>query len=123
MKQKKMILTSKDVKIMFETNLIDIQHIAINSKNADDFKKQLLEGLDLKGDVPLSPEKENLKRLIMHDGMTIKEASTEREMKLETITYLWNFLTNKGKIEDFNPDFLFDIYKQFEGLTSSHIAR
>ena len=119
MKQKKMILTSKDVKIMFETNLINIQHIAINSKNADDFKKQLLEGLDLKGDVPLSPEKENLKRLIMHDGMTIKEASTEREMKLETITYLWNFLTNKGKIEDFNPDFLFDIYKQFEGLTSS----
>jgi hypothetical protein len=78
MKQKKMILTSKDVKIMFETNLIDIQHIAINSKNADDFKKQLLEGLDLKGDVPLSPEKENLKRLIMHDGMTIKEASTEQ---------------------------------------------
>ena len=119
MKQKKMILTSKDVKIMFETNLIDIQHIAINSKNADDFKKQLLKGLDLKGDIPLSPEKENLKRLIMHDGMTIKEASTEREMKLETITYLWNFLTNKGKIEDFNPDFLFDIYKQFEGLTSS----
>ena len=119
MKQKKMILTSKDVKIMFETNLIDIQHIAINSKNADDFKKQLLEGLDLKGDVPLSPEKENLKRLIMHDGMTIKEASTEREMKLETITYLWNFLTNKGNIEDFSPDFLFDIYKQFEGLTSS----
>ena len=119
MKQKKMILTSKDVKIMFETNLINIQHIAINSKNADDFKKQLLKGLDLKGDIPLSPEKENLKRLIMHDGMTIKEASTEREMKLETITYLWNFLTNKGKIEDFNPDFLFDIYKQFEGLTSS----
>ena len=119
MKQKKMILTSKDVKIMFETNLINIQHIAINSKNADDFKKQLLKGLDLKGDIPLSPEKENLKRLIMHDGMTIKEASTEREMKLETITYLWNFLTNKGNIEDFSPDFLFDIYKQFEGLTSS----
>ena len=119
MKQKKMILTSKDVKIMFETNLINIQHIAINSKNADDFKKQLLKGLDLKGDIPLSPEKENLKRLIMHDGMTIKEASTEREMKLETITYLWNFLTNKGKIEDFSPDFLFDTYKQFEGLTSS----
>ena len=119
MKQKKMILTSKDVKIMFETNLINIQHIAINSKNADDFKKQLLKGLDLKGDIPLSPEKENLKRLIMHDGMTIKEASTEREMKLETITYLWNFLTNKGNIEDFNPDFLFDTYKQFEGLTSS----
>lgn len=119
MKQKKMILTSKDVKIMFETNLINIQHIAINSKNADDFKKQLLKGLDLKGDIPLSPEKENLKRLIMHDGMTIKEASTEREMKLETITYLWNFLTNKGNIEDFSPDFLFDTYKQFEGLTSS----
>ena len=119
MKQKKMILTSKDVKIMFETNLINIQHIAINSKNADDFKKQLLEGLDLKGDVPLSPEKENLKRLIMHDGMTIKEASTEREMKLETITYLWNFLTNKGNIEDFSPDFLFDTYKQNERKTSN----
>ena len=119
MKQKKMKLTSKDVKIMFETNLQDIQLIAMNSSSADDFKQQLLRGLHLDEDVPLSPDKENLKQLILHDGMTITEASTEQVMKLETITFLYNFLTNKGNIEDYNPDFLFDVYKQFEESTSS----
>ena len=119
MKQKKMKLTSKDVKIMFETNLQDIQLIAMNSSTADDFKQQLLRGLHLDEDVPLSPDKENLKQLILHDGMTITEASTEQIMKLETITILYNFLTNKENIEDYNPDFLFDVYKQFEESTSS----
>lgn len=119
MKQKKMKLTSKDVKIMFETNLQDIQLIAMNSSSADDFKQQLLRGLHLDEDVPLSPDKENLKQLILHDGMTIAEASTEQVMKLETITILYNFLTNKENMEDYNPDFLFDVYKQFEESTSS----
>ena len=69
MKQKKMKLTSKDVKIMFETNLQDIQLIAMNSSSADDFKQQLLRGLHLDEDVPLSPDKENLKQLILHDDL------------------------------------------------------
>lgn len=119
MKQKKMKLASKDVKIMFETNLQNIQQIAISSLSADDFKQQLLKGLHLEGEIPLSPDKENLKRLILHDGMTIKEASTEKMIKLETITCLYNFLTGKGNIEDYNPDFLFDVYKQFEESTCS----
>ena len=104
MKQKKMKLTSKDVKIMFETNLQDIQLIAMNSSSADDFKQQLLRGLHLDEDVPLSPDKENLKQLILHDGMTITEASTEQVMKLETITILYNFLTNKENIEDYKKE-------------------
>ena len=44
MKQKKMKLTSKDVKIMFETNLQDIQLIAMNSSSADDFKLPIVTG-------------------------------------------------------------------------------
>ena len=68
MKQKKMKLTSKDVKIMFETNLQDIQLIAMNSSSADDFKQQLLRGLHLDEDVPLSPDKENLKQLLLLFG-------------------------------------------------------
>lgn len=118
MKQKKMKFTSKDVKIMFETNLQSIQQIAMKSQNGDDFKQQLMDCLHLNGKIPLSAEKEGIKRLILHDGITIKEASTNKEIKLETISYLWYFLRDDRKTENFNPDFLLDVYKQFEGLTT-----
>lgn len=111
-----MKFTSQDVKIMFDTNLKHIQQLAIQSPNAVTFKQQLLDSLHLNGAIPLSPAEENIKRLILHDGMTIKEASTDTEMKIETISQLWDFLTNKTETNTFNSDYLIDIYKQFESL-------
>lgn len=122
MKQKKMKITSQDVKLMFETKLQHIKQLAIQSQNADDFKQQLLDSLQLNGSIPLSPAKENIKRLIQHDGKTIKEASTDKEMKLNTISYLWDFLAERAGAESFNCDFLIDIYKQFEIIADNSIS-
>src|SRR5574344_907888 len=113
-------MKSHDVKVMFETKLHYIWQIAMQSQSADDFKQQLLNSLKLNDAVLLSPEKDNIKRLILHDGLTIKEASTDTEIKLNTITSLWRFLTDKAKPESFNSDFLIDIYKQFEIMTDNY---
>lgn len=115
MKQKKTSsLTSRDVRSMFETRLQHIQQLAVESHDADDFKQRLLNSLQLNGAAPLSPEKENMKRLIQHDGMIVREASTDEEMKLSTITDLWCFLTDRAGEGSLSPDFLIDVYKQFE---------
>lgn len=113
-------MKSHDVKVMFETKLHYIWQIAMQSQSADDFKQQLLNSLKLNDAVLLSPEKDNIKRLILHDGLTLKEASTDTEIKLNTITSLWRFLTDKAKPESFNNDFLIDIYKQFEIMTDNY---
>ncbi len=119
MRMKRKEITSHDVKFMFETKLQPIQQLAMRSQNAEDFKLQLLNYLQLSGSPPLSPAKENLKRLIQHDGMTIKEASTGKDLKLNTITDLWYFLTDRAGPESLTCDFLIDIYKQFEIITDN----
>lgn len=116
MKQKKMKLTSQDVKVMFETNLGWIKRIATRAQSPEHFKVWLAEELELNGERQLNPQEETIRSLIMHDGWSVKEASTGKTMKLETITTLWNFLTGTYRLEAFHPDFLIDVYKQFEAL-------
>lgn len=116
MKQKKMKLTSHDVKLMFETNLQQIKQMATQSNDADEFKRKLSVSLHLNDTIPLSPAKENIKRLIQYDGKYIIEASTDKEIKAETITCLWQFLTDRTEADSLSNAFLIDIYKQFEGI-------
>lgn len=101
---------------MFETNLRNIQQMAVNCQDADQFKQQLIGSLRLNGNIPLSPEQETIMRLVRNDGITIQEASTEKTIKIETISILWRFLTNRESV-DCHVDFLLDIYKQLESLT------
>lgn len=122
MKQKKMKLTPQDVKIMFETNLQKIHQLAMHSRSAEDFKQLLLDELHLDGTVPLTPAEENIKRLIQYDGKTIREASAETEITLETISNLWKFLTGAVGTGAFRLDFLLDVYKQFEAITSNALT-
>ncbi len=122
MKQKKMNITSQDVRLMFETNLPLIQQAASGSRDANDFKQRLMESLHLNGETPLTPAAENIKRLIQHDGTTIQEASTGKEIRLETMGYLWNFLTGNKNVAQPHADFLLDVYRQFEHLKGSPSA-
>lgn len=104
------------VKIMFETHLPLIHQTAITSPDAETFKCRLTDILHLNDSDSLSAGQENIKRLIDNDGITVIEASSEQEMKIETISCLWRFLTEKENANRCNPDFLIDIYKQFEAL-------
>ena len=57
-----------------------------------------------------------IKRLIDNDGKTIYEASTEQEIKIETISLLWKFLTNRIINEEISVDLWIDLYHQFDRL-------
>lgn len=81
MKQKKMKLTSQDVKVMFETNLGWIKRIATRAQSPEHFKVWLAEELELNGERQLNPQEETIRSLIMHDGWSVKEASTGKTMK------------------------------------------
>jgi len=122
MKQKKMKLTSWDVKRMFETNLPHLLQLAHQCSGAEAFKQQLVSSLHLDADGALSEELQNIGRLVRHDGLVVHEASTGKEMRLETISKLWTFLSGMECPEAFHPDFLLDVYKQFEALNEPPVA-
>lgn len=50
--------------------------------------------------------------LIEYDGSPIDELSTGEELSIQTITYLWQFLTGK-LTEEVSPDLFIDLYHQF----------
>ncbi|MBM6993427.1 MAG: KamA family protein [Prevotella sp.] len=120
MKQKKMTLTSEDVKIMFETRLPTLCQLALSCHNAHDFKQQLSLHLHLVGNASLSPAENNIRRLIEHDQHTILEASSEQTLTLRTITLLWNFLKGIPQDQTVSADFYLDVYKQFERLSAPY---
>ncbi len=115
-------LTPRELKTLFETKMQSIVNIALNSHDIGEFKVRLLDFLLLNEEKQSSLEQETIMRLIHHDGMMIKEASTEEKMKLDTITNLWHFLREKDDFDKYNSDFLIDIYKQFENLNVNNSA-
>lgn len=114
MKQNKVKITAENVRKKFEECLQPVCQMALDSATARDFKQRLTYFLSSHVEKPLSPERENLLRLIRNDGMEIFEASTETTLKLETISLLWRYLKGQGCPEEVSAAYLWDIYKQFE---------
>ena len=61
-----------------------------------------------------------LLELISNDGKTIKELSTGKSIKLNTIGDLWHFLRRQDW-ESISEDFIIDLYRQFK-LLSNHVV-
>lgn len=112
MKQKNKMLSSKDVKTLFETQLTQLTSLASESQDETTFKNKLNDYLS-SNHINNSIAAENIKRLIENDGRTIFEQSTEQEIRLETISLLWQFLTNRITNEEISVDLWIDLYHQF----------
>lgn len=112
MKQKNKMLSTKDIKTLFETRLTQLTSLASESQDETDFKKKLNDYL-LSDDINNPDGARQIKRLIDNDGKTIYEASTEQEMKVETISLLWKFLTDRIINEEISVDLCIDLYHQF----------
>ena len=112
MKQKNKMLSSKDVKTLFETQLTQLTSLASESQDETTFKNKLNDYLS-STHINNSIAAENIKRLIENDGRTIFEQSTEQEIRLETISLLWQFLTNRITNEEISVDLWIDLYHQF----------
>lgn len=118
MKQKKMKLASRDIRELFRTRLPNIRQMAVTSTDAVAFGRRLTEALGLDSGRPLSAAAETISRLIRYDGQTVREASTDRDVTIETISLLWRFLTDRCRPDEVSVDFLIDVYQQFEALTT-----
>lgn len=103
-------------KAQFETKHPFVADIASRSQNISTFRRQLTEAISKDLAIVSQTAKDNLLRLIKYDGKTIYELSEEKQIKIETITKLWQFLKDDTPAETFSSDFLTDISRQIERL-------
>ena len=115
MKQKNKMLSTHGIKTLFETRLTQLTSLASESQDETAFKNKLNDYL-LSGPIYNPAAARQIKRLIDNDGKTIYEASTEQEIKIETISLLWKFLTNSIINEEISVDLWIDLYHQFDRL-------
>ena len=115
MKQKNKMLSTHGIKTLFETRLTQLTSLASESQDETAFKNKLNDYL-LSGPISNPAAARQIKRLIDNDGKTIYEASTEQEIKIETISLLWKFLTNRIINEEISVDLWIDLYHQFDRL-------
>ena len=115
MKQKNKMLSTHGIKTLFETRLTQLTSLASESQDETAFKNKLNDYL-LSGPIYNPAAARQIKRLIDNDGKTIYEASTEQEIKIETISLLWKFLTNRIINEEISVDLWIDLYHQFDRL-------
>ncbi len=110
-----MMLTHQDVKTLFETKLTRLASLASESPDETIFKNKLRDYL-LSDHIKNPIAAQNIQNLIDNDGKTIYELSTEKEIKIETISLLWQFLTNRITDEETLVDLWIDMYHQFQRL-------
>lgn len=112
MKQKKMLsLTLSQLKQLYQNEFPELVRIARESKEAEHFK-QKLEGLITRMGL-LKEAVEQIRLLIDYDGKTIHELSTDKSIKIFSITLLYNFLSEKEE-EGVETDLLLDLFQQFK---------
>ena len=115
MKQKNKMLSTHGIKTLFETRLTQLTSLASESQDETAFKNKLNDYL-LSCPIYNPAAAMQIKRLIDNDGKTIYEAPTEQEIKIETISLLWKFLTNRIINEEISVDLWIDLYHQFDRL-------
>lgn len=107
-------LSIKELKAMYKTNLVDIMRMAAECEDLHAFKdsfKKYLSSDKIKND----SAGKSISELIKNDGKIVFELSTEKEITISTIQYLWLFLNDEINDESY-VDLLIDLYYQLMGL-------
>lgn len=109
--KKKETYPSNQPRMLFETRLPRIAALASESRNEDEFKRRLCDDLHTEELHPASVR--NIRRLIEYDGKTIYELSTEREIRIETISLFWRLLKGYPLEAEVSEDLWTDLFRQF----------
>lgn len=110
-----MMLSNKDIKTLFETYFPQLITLAHESQHETDFKNKLKQYL-LSKQIKNQLAAKQMLRFIENDGKTIYELSTEKNIKIETISLLWRYFIGKNQDEVFPVDLWIDLFHQFERL-------
>ena len=116
-------LTTSDItrlKKMYARHLPWLVRLAEESAACDLFKNRLQAALNTNKTDNAVVRK--ISRLISYDGSVINELSTGNEMRIESLSLLWQFLRGEETDEALN-DLLLDLYHQFAALTEEREAK
>ena len=114
MKQKKALsLTLPRLKHLYHRKFPDLTTLAIESKNENEFKDRLGKYLDVYNGNGAS---EQIRQFIRFDGAEVFELSTEQDIRVQTISLLWRFLTGRSTNGTLKTDLLVDLFYLFNGL-------
>ncbi|MDL2291687.1 KamA family protein, partial [Bacteroides sp. OttesenSCG-928-F21] len=92
MKQKKILpLSLVQLHQLFKTDLPELTSLAVKSSNENEFKEYLNDYFSYIED---GEAKERVELLMKYDGKDIYELSTEKKIRVSTLSYLWQFLTD-----------------------------
>ncbi|WP_321331718.1 KamA family protein [uncultured Bacteroides sp.] len=123
MKQKKMLsLNLSQLKQLYKQEFPELTSLAESCLNESDFRLRMNEyvSLCLKTEGRMG---EQIRLFIDYDGTTINELSTGEEMKVNTLSLLWRFLTNKTEGAEMTTDLFLDLFFQFRRLKDSDIPK
>ena len=92
-----------DLRKMFADRLSTINHAALESETVSAFKQKIIE----------SCRSDTIMRLCDYDGRTIRDFSTEKELRISTISLLYVFLRGSPAPDQVSVDLLADLYYLF----------
>ncbi|MDR3119352.1 MAG: KamA family protein [Mediterranea sp.] len=114
MKHKKMLsLTLFRLKQLYDRAFPDLTALAVESKDENGFKDRLEKYLDAYNGNEAS---EQIRHFIRFDGKEVFELSTEQNIRVQTISLFWRFLTGRAAAGTLKADFLIDLFYQFNRL-------
>lgn len=109
------------VRILFERNLPDWVRRAAESPDAEAFRRKVMEAL------PDGPPGGNveaaLRRMAGCEGQTVRELSRDEDVRLETLSLLWKFLSGREGDGEVSVDFALDAYNLLLGLRTGPSGR
>lgn len=114
MKQKNKAVTLHEVRLLFENKFPELLAGAVDSPDEASFRQKI--------DAYLSDASWNaegvrvVRRLLEYDGRVVHELSVGEDVKVETLTLLWRFLSGRIGEDEISPDFALELYHQFSRL-------
>ena len=104
-------ITWDEMRGKFRQDLPEVAVWADQSRNAEEFRQRVGEGLEGLSDDGRAVR--TLRRLLELEGQTVHELSREEEVRLQTFALLWQFLSGGPGAERVSVDFALDVYHLF----------
>lgn len=114
-------LNKKQLLRLFSKRFPQITALAQESGSASVFARKLEAYITQHKNSDSHPA-QSLRTLIKNDNTVIHELSTERDIEIQTISLLWDFLRGVEK-EKLTEDFILELYQQFELLDNPAIKK
>lgn len=121
MRPQKSTITLDEVRNRFAEKLPEWTALALQCRDGMDFRQRLREALP--GNPPPGSAVATLRRLADCEGRTVHESSRDEDIRLETLSLLWRFLTGRGGLEGLSVDFALDVYHLFVRLQETALER